>query len=391
MLYNSTTHSENTSNFPLDRTWADISIDALCNNYSSLRMCIPSKCRLLCVVKDDAYGHGAAVISKYLENWCADYFGVATIDEGIYLRESGIKAPILILGNTPKHKYELISKYNLTATIYDLESAKILSSVGIKSGQNTKVHIKIDSGMTRLGFQSDKNEMETSVREICEIFNLSNIETEGIFTHFACAESNERYTKMQLNRFLSIINAIESEGHKFKLRHCANSSAILNYPETHLDMVRAGIALYNPCSPINSKQSFNLLPIMSLKSCIISLKEIPVNTPISYGGTILTQRNSRIAVVSIGYGDGYPRSLSNKHFVIIHGKKAKIMGKICMDLTMVDVTDIENVCIGDVATIIGKDGEISSTADDIATITDTISYEIFCNINKRIPRIYSYH
>lgn len=368
------------------RTWAEINLSALDHNYRVLRSLVPTSCRLLVPVKSDAYGHGALQVARRLEMVGADYLAVASMEEGIELREGGIILPILVLGGTdPKWTEELI-QYQLIQSVFDEASAVSFSEIAQKMGKRLKVHLKADTGMTRLGFLCEEENLLNTVDAVERIYALHGLEWEGIFTHFANADGDESYTMLQFTRFLTLMDALEKRGIKFEICHCAASAAVLNYPCTYLDMVRPGLALYGhyPSPECEGLDGFGLKPLMTLKTCVVSVKNVSAGTPVSYGCTQILQRDSRVAILGIGYGDGLPRSCSNRLAVWWKGQELPLLGTICMDLCMVDATQVPELQKGDEIEIFGSHIPVESVAE----LSGTIQYEILCGINKRVPRIY---
>ncbi|MCF0123517.1 MAG: alanine racemase [Ruminiclostridium sp.] len=369
----------------MKRTWAEVSMERLAHNYHALRGLTPYGTKFLGLVKADAYGHGAVPVAKELEKLGADYLGVACLDEAIEVREAGVKTPILILGCTPVAYAADLVKYNISQACYDLEFAKALSDVAQKAGGEITVHIQCDTGMTRLGFLCHEETIEKSAKEIYEAVNLPGLKAEGIFTHFSDSDGSEEYTMLQFGRFLGIIDQVKALGYEFPIRHCANSAATLLYPATYLDMVRPGIVLFGHLPDASMDPGLcDLVPVLELKSRVATVREVPAGTPVSYGRTNTLTRDTRLAVIPVGYGDGYSRGFSNKITVLINGQKAPVTGRICMDMCMVDVTDIPGVKEGDVAVLYGEDQPVEAGAG----IINTISYELLCVLTKRIPRIY---
>lgn len=368
------------------RTWAEINLKNLDHNYHTLRALLSPGCKLLLPVKADAYGHGAVPVAGRLEALGADYLAVATLDEGIELREAGVKTPILLLGYTdPIWAGELI-RHDLTQGVFDPETAQALSAAAVEAGEIVKVHLKVDTGMTRLGLLCDENDLDKTADTIVRLYYLPGIVWEGIFTHFAAADGSEEYTMLQFTRFLGLLDKLESKGVKFALRHCAASAAVLNYPCTHLDMVRPGIAIYGhyPHPDCEGLDGPGLEPLMTLKTRVVSVKTVPAGTAVSYGRTHTLDRETRLAVIAIGYGDGLPRRCSDKLKVWVGGGYAPVVGRICMDLCMVDVTELPHVKSGDEAEVYGPHAPIEDAAD----LAGTIQYELLCNVSKRVPRIY---
>ncbi len=366
------------------RIWADIDLDALRHNYRIIKRAV-GDAKILAVVKADGYGHGAIESALTFESCGADYFGVATIDEALELRNGGISSPILIFGRTAPEDMHLLAEYGITQTVYGLEYARALSVAATKLKTRIKAHIKVDTGMTRLGFFCQD---AIPFDDICTALSLDGIDFEGIFTHFAESDSHggEEFTSKQFARFTEILDTLHTKGFDFQIRHAANSGAVLSYPNTYLDMVRPGLILYGlyPERDLHGVCE-GLIPAMTLSSAVSLVKDIPKGTPVGYGRTESAKRDMKIATVSAGYADGYPTLLSGKGEVIIKGKKARIVGRVCMDQFMVDVSDIDGVCEGDSAVLFGLD---TITADDVAALSGLLNYEITCLVSKRVPRIY---
>lgn len=360
-------------------------MDRLEHNYHALRNLAPYGTKFMGLVKADAYGHGAVPVAMKLEELGADYLGVACLDEAIELREAGIEMPILILGCTSSIYATELVKYDITQACYDLEYAKELSAVVSKTGSELNIHIQCDTGMTRLGFLCHEDTIEKAAAEIYEAVNLPGLYAEGIFTHFSDSDGSEEYTMMQFERFMDTIERVKELGYTFEIRHCANSAATLLYPATYLDMIRPGIVLYGHLPDAAMDPDLcDLEPVLELKSRVATVREVPANTPVSYGRTNTLKRDSTLAVIPVGYGDGYSRGFSNKATVLINGQKAPLVGRVCMDMCMVDVTDIPGVKEGDVVILYGD----HQTVEDGAGIMNTISYELLCVMAKRIHRIY---
>ena len=367
------------------RTWAEINMDALTENIKNIRSITNKNSMVMAVVKADAYGHGAVNVAKLLLKNGADRLAVADLDEAIELRHSGISAEILILGASFDEDCSSLVKHNITPAVFSYDFAKKLSTEAIKQGKQAKIHVKIDTGMSRIGFVSgDSN--EEICDEILKISKLPNIFIEGIFSHFATSDEKDKsYTEKQFSEFLSVCNLLKEKGLDIPIRHIANSAAIMMYPETHLDMVRAGIILYGfyPSEDVN-KDRLKLRHVMTLKSRITLIKEIE-NRGVSYGKTYIAHNKTKIATIPVGYADGYTRLLNNKAKIIANGETVDVIGRICMDQCMIDVTNVHNINTGDEVIIFGED---IVTADDIAMSLGTINYEIVCMISRRIPRIY---
>lgn len=368
------------------RTWAEIDLSALEHNYRVLRSLVPTGCRLLFPVKSDAYGHGALPIAQRLERLGADYLAVASMEEGAELRAGGITLPILVLGGTDPRWTEELIRYQLTQSVFDEATAVSFSEAAQRLGKRLKVHLKVDTGMTRLGFLCGTEALSDTADAVERIYALHGLEWEGIFTHFAKADQDESYTMLQFTRFLDLLDTLEKRGIKFEICHCAASAAVLNYPCTYLDMVRPGLAIYGhyPSPECEGLDGFGLVPVMTLKTCVISVKDVPAGTPVSYGCTHVLQENSRVAVLGIGYGDGLPRSCSDHLKVWWKGQELPILGTICMDLCMVDATQAPELRTGEEIEIFGPHIPVEAVAE----LAGTIQYEILCGINKRVPRIY---
>lgn len=370
----------------MTRSWAEIDLNALKNNILNIKKITDSK--IIAVVKADAYGHGAEACAKVLLENGADMLAVACIDEARLLRRKFSDVDILILGSSNVSAFNDIVKYNITASVCSLEEAINLNETAEKYGKTAKIHIKIDSGMGRLGFQITKANFENTVEQIKKIKALHNIEIEGVFTHFSCADEDYNYTKLQFDRFLSFCDTLRSEGISIKIRHCSNSASLILYPEFHLDAVRPGIVLYGYHPSDATKGMIELFPVMSIKSRITHVKELERGSFISYGNEYCTSKTEKIATVPIGYADGFLRGNLNKAHFIHKGKLLPVVGRICMDQCMINATDVNNINVGDIVTVIGSENQISVTADDIAENLGTINYEIICIISKRLPRIY---
>lgn len=375
------------------RFWAEIDLNAVEFNYKQIKKSLKDGTKICCVIKADAYGHGVEELSEIYEELGADWFAVSNVEEAIQLRKNGRKIPILILGYTPPECAELLAKYGISQSVFSDEYAEKLQKCAGLAGVNVNIHIKIDTGMGRIGFCFKKRNDETEVTDtIAKVCKCKNLIPEGIFTHFASADegkSGEEYTKFQYDNFTRAVSALENKGVKFKVRHCSNSAGIFDYPDFQFDMVRAGIILYGANPSDEVLNPFELKPVMSLKSVISQLKTVNDGDFISYGRTYRAEGTKIIATVPVGYADGFRRANSkNGTHLIVNGTRAKIVGRVCMDQIMIDVTDIPNVKEGDIVTILGKDGNEEITADEIAGNNDTISYEVFCDVSKRVPRIY---
>lgn len=366
--------------------WAEIDLNNLAHNIKEVRRVTKKESIVMAVVKANGYGHGSLDVAKvFLENG-ADRLAVATLSEAIELRRADIKAPILILGYTPESQYNMVVENDIIQTIYTLESGKELSKVAKSLNKNAKLHIKIDSGMGRIGFKSE----ESSIGKIEKISKLPNLEIEGIFTHFAKAdEIDKTYTERQFKNYEWVIKKLEDRNINIPIKHVSNSAATIDLPEYNLNMVRGGIMIYGlyPSEEVD-KEKVKLKPAMALKAKISHLKEVPEDTGVSYGQIFVTERKSKIATIPIGYADGFTRLLTSKAEVSIGGKRAPIVGKICMDQCMIDVTDIDNVKVGDEVVLFGDGENGVPHIDEIAEKLDTINYEIVCMVGRRVPRVY---
>jgi len=365
--------------------WAEIDLDAIAYNTKNIKKLIGDK-ELIAIVKADCYGHGAVdVVPTFLENG-ASRLAVAMLTEGIELRENNINAPIVILGYTPLYLGEEIINYDIEQTVYDLDYAKELSEIALSLNKRAKIHIAIDTGMGRIGFLP----CSETIKTITEICTLKGLEVVGIFSHFSTSDEKDKsYTKEQLLEFTKVMENLKALGIQIPLKHLSNSGAIIDMPETYLNAVRPGIILYG-YYPSNEvfKDNLSIKPALTLKTKIGHVKELDEDMYIGYGKTFKTNKKTIVATLPIGYGDGYPRALAENAKIIVNGKFAKILGKICMDQCMIDVTDIENVETGDEVIILGEEGDLKFNADDIAGALGTINYEILCMLKSRIPRVY---
>ena len=364
----------------LRRTWAEIDASALVHNFGKIRSLTDAK--IFSVVKANAYGHSVELVAPILDRAGTDYFAVSNLEEAKELRALGINKPILILGYTPPEKADELSEYSLIQTVYSLAFAKELNSYAKKADTVISTHLKLDTGMCRLGFNF-RNEGFSDIEEVIKLKELENLSFEGVFTHFAAADINTKFTNEQYTRFISAVECLEENGFSFKVKHCCNSAAFINHKELHLDAVRPGIILYGltPDTAMDLGEAFK--PVMSFKSVVSFVKDVKAGDTVSYGNTYTFKRDSKIATVTAGYADGVPRLLSNKGRVMVGGKYANIVGRICMDQFCIDVTDIDDVKIGDVVTLFGE----GLPVEEFARNADTINYEIVCSLTKRVPKV----
>ena len=376
----------------LKRSWAEINLDALLHNVKAVRTLLKTGCMILGVVKADAYGHGAEQVAQKLAECGVNWFGVSNIEEGMALRRDGFKLPILIFGTTPTELASELAAYNMTQAVYSLEYAQSLSAKAVESGVTIDCHIKLDTGMTRLGFLCDDKDMAATINEAEQVSLLANLNIGGAFTHFASADDEDaqsvQYTHMQFDRFSAAVNALREKGVRVPICHCANSAATVSYPSMHMDMVRPGIILYGIKPSCTCGGELGLMPVMSLCSTVASVKTIAKGTQVSYGRTFTAKNDMVVAVVPIGYADGYSRGFSGRAKMLVNGSPASIIGRVCMDQLMLDVTDIKGVKRGDAVIVFGRQGENEITAYELAEMMNTIPYEITCQISKRIPRVY---
>lgn len=368
------------------RCYAEISLEAIGHNIREVKKRLPEGVKLLGVVKANAYGHGAVPVASYLENQ-VDYFATATIEEAVELRENGISAPILILGYVSPSQYGDLVEYDITQTIDSYAQALALEKEAARQNRKAKAHLAVDTGMTRIGFQVTEHDAD----EAAKIADLPHIELEGMFTHFSCADQEDKtYCSMQMEKYDKMTALLAERGVTIPLRHICNSAGIMEFDDHRFEMVRSGIITYGiyPSEEVK-KERLDLIPALSWKSHVIHVKEVGPGIGVSYGATYVTEKPmTRIATVSAGYADGYPRALSNQGCVLIHGKKAPIIGRICMDQMMVDVTDIPDVQVEDVVTLVGTDGDETITIEEIANLAARFDYEMLCDISSRVTRVY---
>ena len=370
----------------LYRVYAKIDLDAVRSNIIEMKKNMTKDSQVMAVVKTDGYGHGAIEIAKEIEDMVAG-FATATVDEAVALRMQGIQKMILILGHVHESLFETMVQNHVSVNLYTMKDAKSLSKAAEKLGMEASVHFKLDTGMGRIGVR----DTEESLELLKEIVKLPNLKMEGLFTHFSASdETDKTTTKHQLARFTAFAKKVREAGIEIPILHCSNSAGIIDVREANFNMVRAGIALYGlyPSEEVK-KENVKLTPALELKSHIVYLKEVEAGCGISYGSTYVTERTTRVATLPVGYGDGYPRALSNKGYVLIHGKKAPILGRVCMDQFMVDVTDIPLAQEGDEVTLIGRDAAAFLSVEELADMAgNTVNYEIVCDLGKRIPRVF---
>ena len=370
----------------LKRTWAEIDLDALSHNYHTLRGHVGAAVKFLGVVKADAYGHGAVEVSRLLQELGADYLAVSSMDEAMELRENGITMPILILGHTPREQVGEMIRHHITQAVTCRAKAVEYSEEAVRCGGELTVHIKVDTGMSRLGYLCHDRHFDTGVEGICDACAMPGLRAEGIFTHFAVSdepdEESAEYTAGQLELFRRVIVAVEERrGEVFTLHHCANTGATANLPETYMDMVRPGLLLYG-CGEFAEK--LGLQPVMTLKTTVSTIKTYDEGTDVSYGRLYTTSGTTRLGVVPYGYADGFQRCLSGRCALMTDYGPAPQRGRICMDMCMIDLTDLPQVDVGDEVEIFGR----RSSVNDLAALAGTIPYELTCAVSKRVPRIY---
>ena len=380
---------EQTIPFLWERTWAEVDIEAIRHNFEIIRGALPPSVKLCCVVKANAYGHGASKIAPLYEQWGADWFAVSNIEEALQLRRYGITRPVLILGYTHPSCADLLAAENLSQCVYSAPYGRMLSAAAAEHGVTVNIHIKLDTGMGRLGFQCPGTG-EDSVAGAAAVCRLPALRPEGVFTHFASADegaAGDDFSRMQADRFIEGINYLASEGITFPLRHCANSAALSDHPACRMDMVRAGIVLYGLQPSADLRQPLALRPAMSLKSVVSHVKTVAPGATVSYGHTFTAQREMTIATVPIGYADGFWRQNATAGVTLtLRGQRAPIVGRVCMDQLMLDVTHIPDVTIGDEVTVFGT--APAMTAEEMAAADGTIGYEVICGVGERVPRLY---
>lgn len=374
----------------LKRTWADVSLDNLAHNYTVLRRQVPAACRFLGVVKADAYGHGAVPVSHHLEELGAEFLAVSNLEEAVQLRRAEVRRPILILGHTPAQYARDLVEMDLRQEVHSLTYARELESRLVGAGSRLRVHLKLDTGMARLGFFCQEGEQ--ALEELLAVTRMPHLLVEGMFTHFPVADSlnpaDEAFTREQFRLFQRFVAGMETAGVRPEICHCCNSGATIAYPEFAMDMVRPGVATYGIAPSQDLAGRLPLRPLLTLQTTISQIRSYPAGVPVSYGRTYVTPTPKVLAVVSIGYADGLSRQLSGRVRFLLRGKQVPVVGRICMDMCMVDVTALPEAREGDLVTVLGTGGNGAPTACDLAAQLGTIPYEILCSISKRIPRIY---
>lgn len=367
------------------RCYAEIDLDAIAHNIDEVRKKVGEEVGILAVIKADGYGHGAIPIAEKLKDK-VQYLAVAAVEEAVELREAGMTLPILILGYTSPTQYEEVVRYDITQTIYTVDTAQKLSEEALRQGKCAKVHIALDTGMTRIGFVMS----EASVEEIMQISRLSGIYLEGMFSHFSCADMYDKtYSKKQMAVYDWFVEELEKENICIPIKHLCNSAGIIEFDSHRFNMVRSGIMTYGlyPSDEVRTDEVI-LQPALSWKTHVINVKTVEAGHGVSYGATYVTDRPTKIATLSVGYADGYPRALSNKGRVIIHGEYAPIIGRVCMDQMMVDVSHIDNVQIEDIAVLVGFDGDKHISVEEAADLSGSFNYEFVCGISHRVKRVY---
>lgn len=367
-----------------NRVYARVDIDSIRYNVSAMKTCIKPTMQTLAVIKADGYGHGAVMLAKHLDD-LVDYYGVAAIDEAEELRRAGIQKPILIIGYTDCSDFERLLAYNISQAVYSVDECIKLSSHAVSMNKKAKVHLKVDTGMSRIGFSVS----EEDIKKASMLFSLPGIEVEGIFTHYAKAdETDKTFSHTQKERFLQFIHGLKQLGYSIPIKHIDNSAGVMELDDDEFDMVRLGIAMYGLYPSEEVRHTVDLRPAMSLITHVSQIKTLPAGVGISYGGTYTTTKPTKVATLTVGYADGYPRAQSNVGRVLIHGCYAPILGRVCMDQIMVDISDIDNVNIRDEAVLIGNDGDKCIAVEEVAAPAASFNYELICNVARRVPRVY---
>lgn len=372
--------------FPLRPTWAEVDLGAIAHNVRQFRQHVSSQTRLMAIVKADGYGHGAVEVAREAVAAGVSFLGVGMMEEATQLRDHGLDTPILILGFTPKEYAPYLCQYNVTPSVFTTAEAEAFSAAAVQAGKTLDVHVKVDTGMTRVGCYP----CEEADRFILWLANLPGIHIAGLYTHFASADhSDKTFARKQLDRFLALIGRLEARGLHIPIKHAANSAAAISLPASQLSMVRLGISIYGlyPSADVN-RGEVQLRPAMSLKSRIIFIKDVPAGTGVSYGGTFVAGEGNRIATLPLGYGDGYRRGLSNMGQVLVRGQRVPVVGRVCMDQTMINVQGVDGVTTGDEVVLFGKQGDAQLPVDEVAHWLDTINYEVVTSLSRRVPRVY---
>lgn len=376
----------------LKRTWAQIDLDAIRHNYRLIRAAVRPESKILSVVKADAYGHGAIHVANCLQQQGTDWFGVSNLDEAVQLRRNGISKPILILSYTPPQEVRHLAQLNITQTVVGLSYAQELEDRARQAGVCIDVHVKVDTGMSRVGLMAQTQfEQQQTVDDVASICAMPHLHAKGIFTHFATAdEQGDTFTVQQYQRFMQLIDALQQRGITFEIKHCCNSAATLLYPQLQLDMVRPGLILYGllPASFMRQAGRWDLRAAMDLKTTVSLVKSVPQGTGFGYGQTYVADTPMKVATVAIGYADGFPRLVSGKGHMLVNGVSAPLVGRVSMDQCMLDVTAVEGIEAGDVVTVFGRDNGSCLSVEEVSEWAQTISYETVCLIGKRVPRIY---
>jgi alanine racemase len=371
------------------RTWAEINLNAIERNVLAAKAHLPCGTKLCAVIKADGYGHGAELLAKFLDDK-TDFYAVAVLEEALTLRAAGVLKPILLLGYSAPEQAHSVVDANLAATVFTMEMAQALSAAAVAQGKQAKLHVAVDTGMTRVGFADTRE----SAAIVAQIAKLPNVLLEGLYSHFACAdEADKTSAQSQLERFKAFSAMLDDLGVSVPIKHICNSAGIMEFGADYkFDMVRLGISLYGlyPSNAVE-KENMPLQPAMAWKTRVVFIKTVPPHVGVSYGHTFITERVTKIATLPIGYADGYPRALSNQGHVLIHGKCAPILGRVCMDQCMVDVTDIPDVVLGDEVVLIGKQGESAVTMEEIGAMCASFNYETACRVGQRVPRLYIYN
>ena len=369
------------------RTYVTVDLDAIAYNFESMRKNIREGTQMIAVIKADAYGHGAVTVGRFLETFPYIWgFATATAEEALELRDAGIQKPILVLGYVFEDHYEELIGREVRMPVFDLETAEKIADYAEQLHKKAKIHIALDTGMNRIGFK----DTQKSAAVICKISQMESLQIEGMFTHFARADETDKiYADRQFRRYMDFHRQLQDWGVSIPVCHCSNSAGIIDMPYANLDVVRAGITIYGiyPSNEVQ-KEKVPLKPVMSWKSGVAFVKEVEAGEQISYGGTFVTPKKMKIATIPTGYADGYPRMLSGKASVLIHGKRAQILGRVCMDQFMADVTDIPDVSRGDEVTLLGRDQEEEITVEELSDLCGRFPYEFVCCVSKRVPRVY---